>query len=118
MTDKKITKKDYFLMVASEIDGTECTNKEELLDFLDNEIALLDKRAAKKSGPTQTQKDNEKLKEDIEDLLFDKGPKRAGEVAAQGGIPVQKATALLKQLVDEKRVARSTNKKVTLFSIA
>ena len=63
MENKKMTKKEKFAMIKEYIQDNEM-----LMEFIDNEINLLNKKASS-SAKTQTQKDNDKLKERIIELL-------------------------------------------------
>ena len=52
----KVTKKDLFGALRGLVEGAEVENKEGLLEFIDNEVARLAKRA---SQQTKTQKDGQ-----------------------------------------------------------
>lgn len=80
--------------------------------------AQLAKRNKSDGKPTKTQRENEGLKEDIWAFVSENGAKRAGDIAGYFGISGQKASALLKQLVDAKRLERFTEKRVTFFRVA
>ena len=45
--EKKITKKDYFAMVAEIVDNSNAENKDELMEFIEKQVQALDKKAAK-----------------------------------------------------------------------
>ena len=45
--EKKITKKEYFAMVAEIIEGSDAQNKEELMEFIQKQVEALDKKADK-----------------------------------------------------------------------
>ena len=78
----------------------------------------LAKRSASKSGkPTKTQIANEGLKERILEVLTSEGvtAKAVGEALE---VSSQKASALLKQLVDTGKVAKETVKGKSLFRLA
>jgi len=47
MEEKKLTKKDMFLMIKDILVEEDVENKEELITFVDNQIASLDKKAEK-----------------------------------------------------------------------
>jgi len=78
----------------------------------------LAKRNSGERKPTKTQKENEGLKEDIFAFVSENGAKRAGDVASHFGISGQKATALLKQIVDSGRLEKYAEKRVTFFRVA
>ena len=64
----KMTKKDKFAIVKGIVEKSNCKEKAELLEFIDKEIAMLNKRSGK-SGETTKQKENEVLKVQILDAF-------------------------------------------------
>jgi len=107
-----MTKKEMFSMIA-----TVNADNAEIVEFCNHEIDLLNKKSGRKA-PTKTQKENEGLKEDIWAFISENGIKRAGDVAGYFNISGQKASALLKQLVDTGRLDKFTEKRVTYFKVA
>ena len=61
---KKLTKREMFEVIAKTIEVMEVENKPEMLNFIEHEIELLNKKSSK-SGQTKTQKENEILKEQL-----------------------------------------------------
>jgi len=115
MTDR-ITKRDRFAQLFEVVAALPMDDpkRNDLLYFIIHEVELYDKRAATKSGPTADQIANVTIKEDIVFALDTaEVPLRAGEVAAMLDLPIQKMTALLKQLVDSDEVTRNEGKVVT-----
>lgn len=117
-TEKKITKREWFGAIRALIEsGVPLADKAGALAFLDNEVALLDrKKSAKKMTPAQEA--NEVIKHQICALLRAEGkPLAIPDMSAH--IPElkspQHASALLRQLVADKLVERIEDKKVTLF---
>ena len=45
MAEKKITKKEYFAMVAEIVNGSNAENKAELMEFIQKQVEVLDKKA-------------------------------------------------------------------------
>jgi predicted transcriptional regulator len=91
----------------------------ELADFIAGRIAQLDKRANGKRTLTAVQRENIALKEDMVDVLFEADePMRATEVANKMDMSVQKASALLRQLVKDTRVERVEDGKTVTFKVA
>lgn len=78
----------------------------------------LEKRNGGSHKPTKTQRENEGLKEDIFAYVSENGAKRATEIGVYFGITGQKASALLKQLVDAGKLERYAEKRVTFFRVA
>jgi Fic family protein len=84
--------------------------------------ATLIKRNAKTGTrkPTKTQRENAEIKAQFVTFLAGKGePVKAGDVAAQFGFNVQKAAALLNQLVKEGTVTKAVGeKRAVVFTVA
>ena len=95
----------------------EAVENAEAVERLEALKAQLEKRNASR-GQTKTQKANEGLKAEILAFVGEAGPVRAGEVGTHFGVQVQKASALLKQLVEAGKLERYTEKKVTFFKVA
>ena len=96
-------------------------DNEMLVDFIKNEIALLEKKASS-SSKTSTQKENEVIKKDIVATLKEIGtPVTITEMqkasAKMSAYSNQKLSALLKQLYDEKLVNKAIDKKKTYFFV-
>ena len=116
MAEKKLIKKDYFNMLREIVVSME---RQDLVDFIDNEIELLNKKSSR-TTLTQTQKENETLKEKIVSTLTELG-KYATITEIQQTNPEladlsnQKITALLTQLVNANIVDRVVDKKKAYF---
>ena len=92
-----MTKREFMEKVIAVVEDSE------LKEFAQAEIEKMNARNAKRtSTPTKAQIANIPLKKSIEDFFTaNEGTHRASEVAEKVGIKVQKANALLKQMVDE-----------------
>ena len=91
----------YKAIIGSEVN-------EELKAFAQAEIDKLDKKNEKrKNTQTKTQKENEGIKNSIVALLEEKGSMVASVIATELNISTQKASALCKQLVEEKELVVS-----------
>ena len=89
----------------------------EMVEFIDHEIELVEKRNARKStGMTKTQKENVEIKARIVDALRESEGLTATAVAETVGISLAKATALLTQLVKANEVERVKNGKAVTFN--
>ena len=120
---KKMTKKEMFAMVMEVVENASVDNKAEMVEFINHEIELLNRKSSK-SGQTKTQKENEVL---MEQLLVAFGEmtepvtisefqsKSTHEVATLSN---QKLSALLKKLVDSEKMVKTVEKKKSYFSIA
>ena len=109
----KMTKVQMFEAIKAVV-----ADNQEMVDFLNHEIALTEKRNSRKStGMTKTQKENLEVKSAIVDALVENENMTATEVANAVGISLAKATALLTQLVKTEKVQRNVEKKVARFSV-
>ena len=117
--EKKLTKKEKFAMLKEIVVDM---GNDMLVEFIDNEISLLEKKSSK-STQTKTQIENEKIKEKIVVVLENLArpvtitelQKANEEMATYNN---QKLSALLKQLVEENKVVRVPDKKKTYFTVA
>ena len=123
MTNKKMTKRDYFngLLGVIENHKDSIENYEEFKAFIEREIELLNKKRSN-SKPTKTQIENEKIKEKVL-IAFEKidEPVTITELAKMDGLTEysnQKLSVLCHQLVDEHKVVNTKVKKVSYFKIA
>lgn len=117
--EKRITKRDNYnaiLAIVSEL------GREDLIDFVNHEIELLNKRA-NSTSLTKTQKENLELIEVIYNTIIDLAKpvtitdiQDANKTLAE--LSNQKVSALLKKLVDSERVVKVTEKGKAYFSIA
>ena len=128
MANKK-TKKDLYMEM---VEIFQELGKGEYVDFCNHQIELLDKKSTGSKGLTKIQKENETIK----DMILEELAKHQGEngititellkesdvlsnyVTVEGkNITNQKLSALMKKLVDEKTVSRTTDKKTSYFKI-
>lgn len=123
MTNKKMTKRDYFngLLGVIENHKDSIENYEDFKAFIEREIELFNKKRSN-SKPTKTQIENEKIKEKIL-ITFEKidEPVTITELAKMDGLTEysnQKLSVLCHQLVDEHKVVNTKVKKVSYFKIA
>ena len=94
-----MTNREFFKAVINSVEN------EELKAFAQAEIDKLDKKNEKrKNTQTKTQKENEGIKNSIVALLEEKGSMVASVIATELNISTQKASALCKQLVEEKEL--------------
>ena len=110
---------DFALQLMNEnvFEGVE-EEKAVAMDRLKALKGQLEKRNSRENKPTKTQRENVALCEDIWAYVSENGAKRATEVALYFGITSQKATALLKKLVDGGRLEKYVEKRVTYFRVA
>lgn len=130
----KMTKKDWFAVVAGIIEDSNVENKADVLAFINHEVSLLEKKS-ERSAVSKTQKANLVTMNTIKDVLrtLDK-PVTISELMEFDVLKVyteetkdgereikmtnQKLSSLVKKLVDAKEVVRTEEKKKAYFSIA
>ena len=110
-----MTKMTYAVAIDSALNGIVNDEVREKLEALKAQLA---KRNSGAHKPTKTQRENEGLKEDIFAFVSENGAMRAGDVAKHFDISGQKASALLKQIVDGGRLEKYAEKRVTFFRVA
>lgn len=122
MMNKKMTKKDWFAMVIAVVENSESEKKAEMIEFLNHEVELLSKKSSR-TGQTKTQKENEVLLGQLELALaeFDR-PITISEFMKESSHEVatlsnQKLSALMKKLVDAKKVDKTVEKKKSYFAL-
>ena len=112
-----MTKKENFVAIKSALNEIGVQSFDE---FIDHEIELLShKRSTGK--PTKNQKENEKIMETMIGILETaEAPLRASDVMKlmDEDYSLPKVSALLKKLVDSGKVNKTTEKKVSYFSVA
>lgn len=110
--EKKITKKEMFTKIREVV-----VDNADMVDFIDHEIELLDKKSASKK-PTKTQEANEGLKTVILSVLTAEGM-TASEVLASSdefaGLSNQKISALLNALAKDGKIVKDTDNKKSIF---
>ena len=123
MTNKKMTKRDYFngLLGVIENHKDSIENYEEFKAFIEREIELLNKKRSN-SKPTKMQIENEKIKAKILEVLTDINEVMTiSELMTADGLENysnQKLSVLCHQLVNEHKVVNTKVKKVSYFKIA
>ena len=114
MENKKLTKKEKFAMIKEYI-----ADNEMLMEFIDNEINLLTKKASS-SAKSKNQVENENIKEKIVELLSSTNMQYTitefqNAFEEMKEYSNQKLSALFTQLVSENKVERLVDKKKTYF---
>ena len=116
---KKMTKKDYF----NELKNIPAVAENEaLMNFIDHEIELLEKKNSSEKKPTATQKANEGLKVVILEVLkAHKDPMTITEMmkanAELGELTNQKISAIIRLMLKEETVDRIEDKKKAYFKV-
>ena len=122
MAEKKITKREVVTMMLAD---ENIKQNDMFVAYLENELALLTKKAENKKA-TKNQTENVEIKEVIIEVLGRMGNGRAGEIqlAIQATdkekyatLTNQRTSAILKQMIDEGTVVKTVDKKVSTFSL-
>lgn len=100
-----MTKKEFMEKVIAMIEKTEIVDEEVMVEFAHNEIEKIDRaNERKKSKMTEKAKENIQLMDKIyEDILKVDEPTTATTVGEYMEISTQKASSLLRKMVDEGR---------------
>ena len=110
MADRKMT---YAVAIDNAINGN---INEEVVERLNDLKAQLAKRGSGHKGLTKTQKENEVLKNQIlENLRAEVDGMTATEVGQSIGVTCQKASAILRQMVEGGTVRKDKVGKVVRF---
>jgi hypothetical protein len=116
MMNGKMTQRDYFNEIIA---LAQDAGRDDLVEFAEGRIAALDKKTATRK-PTKAQAENEVLKTKITEVLTDEGQTVTEVLTALEieGLSNQRVSALLRQMVAEGTVVKSTDKRKSLFSLA
>ena len=122
MMEKKVTKKEKFEMIKEIVLNANVDNEALMVEFIDREIELLNKKRAS-GAKTAKQKENDELVEKLYNVLAEIGrPVTISELQAEseefGAMSNQRVSALMKKLKDTERVTKTPDKKKSYFSIA
>ena len=121
---KKITKREHFntLLTMSEVKANPA-----LVEFINHELELLDKKNSTEKKPTEKQAQNEVFKTDILSYLASVAPAHKAIAEIWAGTPSlsecaemtgQRISALLTQLIKSEQVVRVEEKRKAYFKVA
>jgi len=119
---KKITRKEMFAMIQAVVANSTASNKAEMVEFIEKQIAQLEKKSGS-SKPTKTQLENESIKVEILNEMAKIGkPVTISEFCENSNSEVanlsnQKLSALFNQLVKAERMIKTVEKKKSYFSL-
>jgi predicted transcriptional regulator len=116
---KKLTKKDKFTALLS---IAEVKSNADLVEFINHEIELLDKKNSAEKKPTAQQTANDSIKSAILGNMVE-GKKYTitdliKTVPECADLTNQRVSALIRQLVDKGEVVRTEDKRKAYFSLA
>lgn len=117
MENKKLTKKEKFAMIKEYI-----ADNEMLMEFIDNEINLLTKKASS-SAKSKTQVENDSIKEKILETLVANCDRQFTITEFQNEFEEfsiskysnQKMSALFTQLLNDNKISKVIDKKKSYF---
>lgn len=112
----KVTKKEMFEMLKGVAGVAE---NADMVAFIDHEIELLNKKSANKKA-TKTQEENVGIKAEIMAVLTADGATVSDiqtKSATLSALSNQRVSALLRQLVESGKVAKTVDKKKSYFSL-
>lgn len=101
----------------------EVAQNEEMVNFIEKEISIIQKRNANKT-PSKRQKENEELKPIVLDALANIGEPCTvsdlikSDILASKELSTQRATPILKKLEKDGEVVCTKNGKSTLYALA
>lgn len=120
-TAKKLTKRDHFNALLTI--PTVASNPT-LVEFIENELDLLNRKNSKPSGKqTEKQEANDALKQAMLDYLANDGGQHTvtdfiKNVSECAGLSQQKITALVRQMVEDGKMEKVIEKRVSYFKLA
>lgn len=122
MAEKKITKKEIVAMMLAE---ETIVSNELFKKYLERELELLTNKSENRKS-TKTQTENEGIKADLLEVMENSEPATATQLMLQlqkldsekyATLSNQKVSALLRQLIENDLVVKTTEKKVSLFKL-
>ena len=122
---KKITKAEYFGMIKDVVAGSDVENAQELMDFIDKQVALIASKAEKAKARAAKQKaEGDELRDAVQAVLTG-GLQVIDEIVAQvdfEDVTKAKVTARLTQLVNAgiavKEQQKIDSRKVMAYKLA
>ena len=123
MAEKKITKK---MVVEMMLADEKIVANEVYVAYLKNELELLKKKSENKKA-TKNQEANVAIKADILEVMANMTPSTATEIMnavksidteKYATLTNQRVSALLRQLIEDNKVVKSVDKKVSKFALA
>ena len=120
-SNRKPTKRDNFNALLN-IEAVQ--NDPALVEFIEHEIALLDKKNSAERKPTPKQVENAGFKADIVAYMEPGVQYACADIAKSvpsivaAGISMNRVTPMLTQLVDDGALVRTENKRKNYYSLA
>ena len=126
MEEKKLTKKDYYGMIKEVIMDTEIENKEDLVEFIDTKIELIETKAMKeKEKRAEKNAEGDELRNAVQSVLtseFQSADSILGQIEGEDLTKakiIARLTQLVKAGVAEKTKTKTEDKKeITVYKLA
>lgn len=124
--EKKITKKDYYGILKTIVEGIEVENKEDLLAFIDNELKLIENKSIKaKERAAEKKAEGDELRATVKAILTTENQtideifgQIEGEDLTKAKI-VARLTQLVKAGEAKKEEVKSENgKRIMVYALA
>jgi len=116
MENKRMTKKDYFAILADLVRNSDADNAGELVEFINHEVELLSKKRVNK-GNSKKDLENEAIMQAMYEALLEFGrPVTVSELMTKIAYSNQKLSALLRKMVDMGKVEKTEDKRKSYFS--
>ena len=116
---KKMTKRDHYNTI---LDLAEVKSNPKLVEFIEHELELLDRKNSTDKKPTAQQTANEAIKVAILDNMAEGKMYTITDLIKNvpecADLTNQRVSALVRQLVDDKVVVRTEDKRKAYFSLA
>jgi hypothetical protein len=116
---KKLTKRDHYNTL---LDLAEVKANPKLVEFIEHELELLDRKNSTDKKPTAQQTANEAIKVAILDNMAEGKMYTITDLIKSvpecADLTNQRVSALVRQLVDDKVVVRTEDKRKAYFSLA
>ena len=119
---KKVTKKEQFAQLKALVLNTDAENKDALIEFIDHEVELLNKKSATKSKQDVAKSEENGRLVDLIEKSLENGKKTVSELIASiedlRDFSTPKVSALVKIGITEGRFVRTEEKGKAYFSLA
>lgn len=119
MTNKKMTKKDYFNTLLS-IEAVQANPN--LVEFINHEMELLSRKNSGERKPTAQQTANEGIKAEVAAILADGTARTVGEILKElnkgDALTHSRLTAIVTQMKKDEVLNREEIKRKAYFSLA
>lgn len=124
--EKKLTKKDHynalikFLEANPDIEFINGISVDQMTDFANHEVELLDKKNSSDKKPTKQQLENEKLKKALYDTMAEKDLYTITEmmkfpISVEKDLSNQRISALVRDMIKDGLVERIEEKRKAYF---